>query len=133
MFCRDTDLPVVPLDDLVAPFQAITYKSKATQAKAAAPVYGFLSVTSHTSKTVKIKSEAFVVIIGKNCFDLLTDLLRKEPWGKKEKPLFKGHSFVLLHGQSSEYFSSIHGVALVECFLNGYMAHVRIDLGAPDA
>ncbi len=121
------------LDGLIAPFQAVTYKSKAMQAKAAAPVHCFLSLTSHTSIAVKVKSEAFVVIIRENCFDLLTDLLRQEPWRKEEKSSFEGLSFIVLHGQVSEHFSPVHGVTLVECFLNGYTAHVRVDLGAFDA
>ena len=132
MFWRDTDSLVVPLDDLISPFQTVTYKSDARQAKPAASVCDLLSLTVHASIAVKIKTKAFVVIIGKQCLNLLPDLLSQEPRRKEEKPSFECLPFVLHRVQPSGHFSLIHWVTFIECSLNGYPAHVRIDLGASD-
>jgi len=133
MFCRDANLPIMPLYDLISSFQAVTYKSDTMLAKPTASVHGLLSFTSHTSIAVKIKSEAFVVIVGNERVDLLTYDLGQKPWRKKEEPSSGSFSFVLHHGQSSDQFSLIHRVTLIKCSLNGYAADVRVDLGAPDA
>src|SRR5271157_18872 len=133
MFCRDTDSPEVSLDNLIAPFQPVAYKSEAMQTKPTASVYGLLLLTPHTSIAVKIKPESFVVIIRKECFDLRANLHRQKPRRKKEQPSFEGLCFILAHAHSSDHFSLIHWVTFIECSLNGNAAHVRVDLSAFNA